>query len=107
MIGNAREQLIEEMSRLDYGNGVESSRLIRMVVALAGEVFVMKAQNECLRQALIAQGAVDLEALERQAASQTMNAWLATEEQAFAQAILEPLVTGDGTINTVDQMRQV
>jgi hypothetical protein len=104
---NGREQLVEEMSRLDYGSGTDSARLISMIVALAGEVFVMKANNECLRRALIAQGRVDTDALDREATSDAMKAWFAHEEQAFAQAILEPLIAGDKTINVVDEMRRV
>lgn len=104
---DSREQLVEEMSRLDYGSGTDSARLISMIVALAGEVFVMKANNECLRRALIAQGSVDTDALDREASSEAMKAWFAQEEQAFTQAILEPLVAGDKTINVVDEMRRV
>ena len=36
-----------------------------------------------------------------------MKAWFAQEEQAFTQAILEPLVAGDKTINVVHEMRRV
>jgi len=99
--------LIDELSRLDYGQGMDSSRLIGMIVALAGEVFVLKAQNECLRQALVERGSITTEALDRQAASQAMQAWFQAEEAGFAQALLEPLVKGDRSINVVAQMRQV
>jgi hypothetical protein len=104
---DGREQLVQELSRLDYGNGVETSRLIGMIIALAGEVFVMKAQNERLRRALLAAGVVDPESIEQAGQGDSMKDWFAAEEQAFTQAILQPLMAGDQTINVVDRMRSI
>lgn len=103
----AGSSLIDELAKLNYGQGMDSSRLIGMIVALAGEVFVLKAQNECLRQALLEQGSITRAALDQQAGSNAMQAWFQAEEAGFAQALLEPLVQGDRSINVVAQMRQV
>jgi hypothetical protein len=103
---DARDDLVSELAKLDYGSGIDTSRLIGMIVGLAGEVFVMKARNECLRRALIESGTVDLDAVERQAGSEEMRAWFEAEERAFTQALLEPLVAGDRTINVAEQLRQ-
>ncbi len=103
---DARDDLVSELAKLDYGNGIDSARLIGMIIGLAGEVFVMKARHECLRRALVESGAADLEALERQAGSEAMRVWFEAEERAFTQALLEPLVTGDRTINVAEQLRQ-
>ena len=92
---------------MGYGNGMDTSRLIGMVIALAAEVFVMKAHHECLRRALLAHGEIDAEALDREAASEAMKAWFAAEEQGFTQAVLEPLIAGDHSRNVVAEMRQV
>lgn len=103
----AGSSLIDELARMDYGQGIDSARLVGMIVALAGEVFVLKAQNECLRQALIEQGTIAAETLDRQAGAPSMQTWFQTEEASFAQAVLEPFMKGDRSINVVAQMRQI
>ncbi len=77
------------------------TRLMGMTVALAGEVFVLKAQNERLRRALEKKGAVDdavLKALDR---DEDLQAWLLAEREAFARNLLAPVVEPD-----VAQMRR-
>ncbi len=103
---SARDDLVNELSKLDYGSGVDTSRLIGMIVGLAAEVFVLKARNECLSRALVESGAVDLEAIDRQAGSEAMRSWFEAEERGFTEALLEPLVAGDRTINVADRLRE-
>ena len=103
---NARDDLVNELSRLDYGSGVDTSRLIGMIVGLASEVFVMKARNECLRRALLENGTVDLETLDREASSEAMRGWFEAEEREFTRSLLEPLVAGDRTIHVAERLRE-
>ncbi len=101
---DGREDLVAELGKLDHGNKVEPARLLGMIVALAGEVFVLKAQNERLQRALKASGVLADGDLNAAAAEDSMQAWFVAEEQAFTRAVLGPLLQGDQTINATAGM---
>ena len=71
------------------------TRLMGMTIALAGEVFVLKAQNERLRRALEKKGAVDGDALAALDGDEDLRAWLIEEREAFARNLLAPVVEPD------------
>ena len=101
---DGREDLVTELGRLDHGNQIEPARLLGMIVALAGEVFVLKAQNERLQRAIKASGMLADGELNTAAAEDAMQAWFVAEEQAFTRAVLGPLLQGDKAINATAGM---
>ena len=79
----------------EYFSDPALTRLMGMVVALAGEVFVLKAQNQRLTEALRAADALPEEALSQSGDTDAMAQWLAEEGDAFAAAIMAPLIEPD------------
>ena len=71
------------------------TRLMGMVTALAGEVFVLKAQHRRLAAALEKSGGVTEEELAAVGAGPDMADWMAAERDAFAAAIMAPLIEPD------------
>lgn len=67
------------------------SQLLAMLVSLGGEVFVLKAELQRLRLALAEAGGVGEDALERIRRSPEFVDWLAREERAFTQALMDPI----------------
>ena len=82
----------------------ESARLMGMIVALAGEVFVLKAQVERLTRALESAGATDAARLAAAAADAGMATWLGAEEAAFARALTAPYLQPDLSVNATRWM---
>lgn len=101
----ADADLVAELGKLGRDDP-ESARLLGVVMALAGEVFVLKAQVERLRRALESAGAVDAARLEAAGSAPAMHAWLAAEERAFADTLAAPFLQPDGTINATRWMRE-
>ena len=99
-----RPDLVEELSKLG-ARDPESARLMGMIVALAGEVFVLKAQVERLTRALEAGGAVDAGRLAAAAAAEGMKKWLEAEETAFARGLTAPYLEPDQSVNATSWMR--
>ena len=71
------------------------TRLLGMLTALAGEVFVLKSQNERLTRALVKSGAVTLTDLTLAEKDPELSAWMAKEKDAFGAAILTPIIEPD------------
>ncbi|MBL8697954.1 MAG: hypothetical protein JNK67_06260 [Alphaproteobacteria bacterium] len=67
------------------------SRLLTMLVGLGGEVFVLRAELQRVKQALAERGGLSAEELERVRRSDSYKAWLAAEERGFAAQLLDPL----------------
>jgi hypothetical protein len=84
----------------------DGARLMGMIMALAGEVFVQKAQIERLTRALAAAGLTDGEALARAGADEGMARWMAAEEGAFARALTAPFLEPDVSRNVTHWMRE-
>jgi hypothetical protein len=100
-----KPDLVEELGKLG-ARDPESARLMGMIVALAGEVFVLKAQVERLTRALEASGAVDAQKLAAAAAQDGMTKWLAAEEAAFSRGLTAPYLDPDVSVNATRWMRE-
>ena len=100
-----RPDLVDELSRLGERDP-ESARLMGMVMALAGEVFVLKAQVERLTRALEAGGAVAAKRLAAAAAGEGMTKWLEAEEAAFSRGLTAPYLEPDLSVNATRWMRE-
>lgn len=100
-----RPDLVEELGKLG-ARDPESARLMGMIVALAGEVFVLKAQVERLTRALESGGAVDAKRLAAAAADEGMAKWLAEEEAAFSRSLTAPYLEPDLSVNATRWMRE-
>ncbi len=99
-----RPDLVEELGKLGERDP-ESARLMGMVMALAGEVFVLKAQVERLTRALEAGGAVDAKRLAAAGAEEGMKKWLEAEESAFSRGLTAPYLEPDVSVNATSWMR--
>ena len=100
-----RPDLVAELGKLG-ARDPEAARLMGMVIARAGEVFVLKAQLERLTRALQAGGSVDAERLAAAAAQEGMTKWLETEEAAFARSLTAPYLDPDVSVNATRWMRE-
>lgn len=105
MKDSARADLVAELGKLGERDP-ESARLMGMVVALAGEVFVLKAQVERLTRALEAGGTVDAKRLAAAAADEGMSKWLEAEEAAFARGLTAPYLEPDLSLNSTRWMNE-
>lgn len=73
----------------------DSARLLGMIVALAGEVFVLKAEIDRMKIALNDAGVLDEATLDSAGASKEMQQRLRAEEEAFASTVLRPFAHPD------------
>jgi hypothetical protein len=106
MVASKPPDLIAELGKLGALDDAESTRLLGMIMALAGEVFVLKAQVERLTRALEAGGAVDAQRMAAAAESDGMKNWLASEETAFARGLTAPYLDIDRALNSTRWMRE-
>jgi len=100
-----KTDLVGELAKLG-ARDPEAARLMGMIVALAGEVFVLKAQVERLTRALEAGGAVDARSLAAAAADEGMAKWLEAEEAAFTRGLTAPYLDPDVSVNATRWMRE-
>lgn len=105
MTSGEKADLVAELGKLG-ARDPESARLMGMIVALAGEVFVLKAQLERLSRALEAAGMVDAKRLAAAAAEEGMKKWLAAEEAAFSRSLTAPYLEPDVSVNSTRWMRE-
>ena len=73
----------------------DMSRLMGMIVALSGEVYVLKAELERVKLALRDAGLVDHSALERAGETREMQQILRAEEVTFAATLFRPFAHPD------------
>ena len=71
------------------------TRLMGMMTALAGEVFVLKAQNERLQRALKKKKVVSDKALDSLNQDKDLQAWMLKEREEFAKYLLGPILEPD------------
>lgn len=100
-----KSDLVAELGKLG-ARDPEAARLMGMIMALAGEVFVLKAQMERLTRTLEAGGAVDAKRLAAAAADEGMAKWLQAEEAAFARGLTAPYLQPDAAVNSTRWMRE-
>ncbi len=77
--------------RHQYFSDPAVSRLMGTVLALSGELFVAKAEIEVLKRALLAQGVLTDEGLDRASESSDMQAYLVDERGQYAQHLFDPI----------------
>lgn len=82
---------VEFLRDLDGISDPLVSRLLATLVALGGEVFLLRAEIERMKQALAERGGLAAEDLERVRRSDSYTAWLAAEERRFAAQLVDPL----------------
>ncbi len=105
MSASTRPDLVAELGKLGERDP-EAARLLGMLMALAGEVFVLKAQVERLTRALESGGAVDAQKLAAAAAAEGMTKWLEAEEAAFSRSLTAPYLAPDLSVNATRWMRE-
>jgi len=71
------------------------ARMFGVVMALASEVYILKAEVRRLSAALEDNDLVNGDALEAAGQSEGMAAWLSSEQQAFTAEILRPWLEPD------------
>jgi len=103
--GVSPDDLVTALGGLGALGEGDTTRLMGTIMALAGEVFVLRAQLERLTRALAAQGVLDARALAAAEADEDLQKWLAVEESAFARALTAPFLQGDRTRDATSWMR--
>lgn len=78
-------------SNLSYLQPQDISRVIASLVALGGEVILLKAEVQRLRLALQQNGNATAVELASAGASDEFRAWFAAENAAFTRTLLDPL----------------
>ena len=82
---------------LSYLQPQDVGRLMACLVALGGEVFLLKAEVQQLRLALQARGGLAPDEVEAAGGTEAFKAWLEAENKEFARVILEPFGAGGKT----------
>lgn len=80
---------------LSPGDRLDTTRLLSMMMTLAGEVYVLKGEVERLKIALADTGAVGPSELAAAAGSAEMSNWLDTEEREFGESLLRAYSSPD------------
>jgi hypothetical protein len=80
---------------LDFFHDRRIAGLLGAVVALSGELLVLKAQVRRLTAALEAGGTIDDVKLAQAGDSAALQAWIAQEAEAQARAVLRPILVPD------------
>lgn len=84
---------------LDFFKDRRISGLLGAVVALSGEVMVLKGEVKRLTAALEARGAVDAAAIEEAGHSPAVTAWTSREAVEQMRAVLRPIIHPDEAID--------
>ena len=80
------------------------AQLMGVVMALASEVYVLKAEVERLTRALTDADAIDSAALDAAGKSDAVQNWMETEQKAFLEHLLRPWTEPDAAADTRDLM---
>ena len=81
----------EFLSDLHYMRDPYTSRLLETIVALGGEVFLLKAEIERLKLALAGKNVLQSSELESAAATLAFKTWLDKEQVSFSKSLLDPI----------------
>ncbi len=84
---------------------LDSARLMGVILALAGEVYLLKAELRRMRIALADRQMLDEQALDQAGSSAQMSDWLKREEAEFGQSLLRPFTHPDEAPNVSAAMR--
>lgn len=99
-------ELAAQLGTFDHFDGKDTARLLNMVLALGGEVFILKAEVQRLTQALRAKGGCDESDLAAAGRSPELGAWMKREEGAFARNLLHAFLKTDEAKNVASRMTQ-
>ncbi len=91
---------------LGPADALDSTRLMGVVMALASEVYVLKAEVTRLRLALQQRGSLDPVDLDAAGTSDAMKQWMAREEGDFARALLRPFTHPDESPDVSARMQE-
>ena len=80
---------------LDFFQDATTQRLLGVITALGGEVYLLKAMVNRLTVALEQQGVLNADVLSLAANSDAHQAWQAEEEKTFAAEFLRPWLEPD------------
>jgi hypothetical protein len=80
---------------LDFFGDARLSGLLGAVVALSGEVLVLKAEVKRLSAALESAGAITPAQLDAAASTPELRRWMAAEAEAQTKAVLGPMLQPD------------
>jgi len=94
-----KAQNAAELIDLDFFKDPTTARLLGVITALGGEVYVLKALVQRLTVALESQGVVTDEILQQAGESAPYRDWLATEETAFGSELLRPWLEPDEAVD--------
>jgi hypothetical protein len=90
---------------LGGADALESSRIMGVLLSLAGEVFVLKAEVKRLQHALKESNTLnDAELLEAEK-SNDFSEWFRQEQQIFSETLMRPFVSPDEVDNVSHLMR--
>ena len=84
-----------ELIELDFFQDQTTARLLGVITALGGEVYVLKAVVHRLTVALESQGILSEEILSEAGTSPVHRTWQAEEEKVFAAELLRPWLEPD------------
>lgn len=94
------------LAGLSPGDALDGARLLGVTLALAAEVFMLKAELERLKRALGEHTSVDASALERIGEGAAMRDWIGREQAAFAAALLRPFTDPDAAADVTRFMSE-
>ena len=94
------------LNGLGLGDALDSTRLMNVILSLAGEVYALKAQVQRLQIALESKQAIDADSLEAAGESSAMAAWLEREGAVFGQSLLASFTETDTAPDVSQRMQE-
>ena len=90
---------------LGGADALESSRIMGVLLSLAGEVFVLKAEVKRLQYALKESNTLNEAELIEAEKSNNFSEWFKQEQQVFSETLMRPFVSPDEADNVSHLMR--
>ena len=90
---------------LGEGDALESSRIMGVLLSLAGEVFILKAEVKRLQYALKESNTLKDAELIGAEKSNDFSEWFKQEQQVFSETLMRPFVSPDEVDNVSHMMR--
>jgi len=102
---DSKKPSMSGLEGLGGADALESSRIMGVLLSLAGEVFVLKAEVKRLQHALKESNTLnDAELLEAEK-SNDFSEWFRQEQQIFSETLMRPFVSPDEVDNVSHLMR--
>ncbi|NBX88839.1 MAG: hypothetical protein EBQ86_01920 [Betaproteobacteria bacterium] len=90
---------------LGQADALESSRIMGVLLSLAGEVFILKAEVKRLQYALKKSNHLNEAELLEVEQSKDFGEWFKQEQQVFGETLMRPFVSPDDVDNVSHLMR--